>query len=1279
MRIRLSFYVILANCVLLNMELSADDASPDPQTAYRQTTPLVDLQQQFVDLRFGMFIHFNMATFQDREWGDPAGPIDAFNPTALDTDQWALAAKSAGMRFGCLTTKHHDGFCLWPTTSGGDGVAKTAHKTDIVRAYVDSFRKQGLGVGLYYSILDLRGDIRHFNVTPEKIARIKTELTELLTNYGDINILIFDGWDAPWSRITYGEVPFDEIYALVKRLQPNCLISELNASQYPPSALYYTDIKSFEQNAGQELPRDSELPALSCVTLTDGWFWKQGDENRPLKSAAQVVDEWLRPQNDRHCVQICNAAPNREGRLAPNIVARLKEIGERWTHEGPLPKLKPATVITTLNLATGRPIHANDSPDTRGPDLANDGDFGSSWYLPHGQREGWIAVDVPADASFNTLVFAEPIGRWQDYKTSRIQRYVIEASDGEAWRELASGDDIVPVRIVTIPRSSAARVRLRLWACSDTPHISEIGVYNEPRPVKARVDELVGAMTTEEKVRMLYGETGMSLHGVPRLGIPSLLLADGPVGIRWDNATAFPASIALASTWDRDLASRFGTAMAMEWRNKGRQMWLGPAFNIIRVPQNGRNFEYYSEDPYLAGRLAVSVIEAAQAQGVIACAKHFAANNQEHDRNTINNQVDERTLREIYLPAFEAAVKEAHVGSVMTAYNRLNGPYCTASEWLQTEVLKNEWGFDGFVVSDWGAAHDTVKAANAGLDLEMDTYTPVGACWGDGKLLNAVHDGKVSMARIDDMVRRILRGIVSTGMMDKPWDAPNVELIAHRALVREIAAEGAVLLKNENNVLPLDRSAPKTIALLGPNCMKARTGGGGSSEVTPTYSVSPVEGMRNVGGKNVIINAVAGVVSDDDLDAAPAEWLATPDGKHGGLQAEYFNNKSLGGSPTLSRVDGPIEFRWGQNSPASNVNRDEFSVRWTGRLTVPNSGRWEVGMATDDGCRMFINGEKVIDNWNDHGLQLKRVTQTLTAGKSVDIVLEYYEGGGDADAIFVCQQADFDAAVAAGKAADAAVICVGLGGPREGEGFDRPTIDLTPAEIDLIHAVAAVQPNTIVVVVAGSQVGFDAWMDEVPAIVQAWYGGQEAGNAMADVLFGDVNPSGRLPMTFVRKWEDHPAHATYPSGDYSEGLDVGYRYFDHAEVAPAFAFGHGLSYTTFAYSNLSIDTSSLAKDGTVVVGFDVKNTGEVVGKESPQVYVRDVESSLPRPFKELKGFDKVELAPGASTHVTVTLDRRSFAFYDVAKHDWRVEPGEFEVLVGASASDVRLKASFMHP
>ncbi|KAF9573774.1 hypothetical protein EC968_008053 [Mortierella alpina] len=431
-----------------------------------------------------MFLHFNMATFQEREWGDPTSSPEVFNPTALDTDQWATAALLAKMTWGCLTARHHDGFCIWPTKTKAVSVGHTSHKTDIVRAYVESFRRAGLRVGLYYSILSMRDDIRHFNVDPSKIQLIKDQLTELLTQYGEIDILILDGWNAPWSRITYEEIPFRAIYDHIKSLQPNCLLSDLNASQYPPGGLYYSDIKAYEQNAGQRVPRRNDLPALSCVTMTDTWFWKLKDINGPLKSTSTVVDQWLVPLNRQFVNLILNTPPTREGRLAPNVVARLKEIGEAWqtntTPADPSDKLTEHVVITTRNLATGRPIHASSYPDTIGPDLANNGDFSSTWYPVEGQTSGWLDIDLKRKERINVLALVEPVGRWDHYRESRFKRYCFQRWDGTQWITIAEGGVPRPTTILRIQPVLTCKVRFAFEYNACAPHVSDIGIYDEP-------------------------------------------------------------------------------------------------------------------------------------------------------------------------------------------------------------------------------------------------------------------------------------------------------------------------------------------------------------------------------------------------------------------------------------------------------------------------------------------------------------------------------------------------------------------------------------------------------------------------------------------------------------------------------------------------------------------------------------------------------------------------------------------------------------------------------
>jgi beta-glucosidase len=800
--------------------------------------------------------------------------------------------------------------------------------------------------------------------------------------------------------------------------------------------------------------------------------------------------------------------------------------------------------------------------------------------------------------------------------------------------------------------------------------------------VGSRVDELLSAMSLEEKTKLLHGATVLDLHDLPRLNIPSLKLADGPLGIRWEKATAFPCPLAMAATWDVELVQRVGVAFGKEWRNKGRQVWLGPCVNIVRVPHGGRNFETYGEDPYLNSRMAVAAIRGAQSQNVIACVKHFACNNQEFERHTINIEVDERALREIYLPAFKAAVQEGGAWAVMAAYNRLNGPYCAENRRLLVEILKQEWGFDGFVVSDWGAVHDTDAAANAGLDLEMDLANPVGAYWGEGKLLAACREGRVSEQAIDDKVRRLLRAMFFTGVMKRSWDEPDREITEHRTLARQVAQAGIVLLKNERNLLPLDPSRAQTIAVIGPASREARLGGGGSSVVTPHRAVGPLEGLEDVVGQDVTLLSVAGVTAVGALpQAVETAWLTPPSGEGHGLLGEYFDNEELEGEPVVRRIDPTIHFEWGWNSPGDGIPSDRFSVRWRGTLTVPKSGAFELGMATDDGFRLLIDGNLHINDWTEHSTRLLTRPVQLEAGRPYQLTVEFYEHSGAAVAALACFQKDvaLGAAVTAARRADAALIFVGLSASIESEGFDRESINLDKDQVALIRQVATANPKTAVIVIAGSQVGMDEWVNDVPAIVQAWYPGQEGGDAIADVLFGKANPSGKLPMTFIKRWEDHPAFENYPGGRYTEGLYVGYRHFDKHGIEPLFAFGHGRSYTSFEYANLEVDTSRVGHDGSVNVTLDVANTGNTAGAEVVQVYVRDAASTVDRPDRELKGFAKIRLDPEQRQRVTITLDRSAFAYYDVGRSAWHVEPGQFEILVGSSSRDIRARATINYP
>ena len=799
--------------------------------------------------------------------------------------------------------------------------------------------------------------------------------------------------------------------------------------------------------------------------------------------------------------------------------------------------------------------------------------------------------------------------------------------------------------------------------------------------VESRIDSILDKMTVEEKIDMLGGVNDFYTRPIPRLGVPSLKMSDGPMGVHdYGLTTAYPAVIALAASWDVDLAHRFGVAMGSDARARGVHFILAPGMNIYRAPMNGRNFEYFGEDPFLASRMAVNEIKGIQEEGVIATAKHFAGNNSEFARMTLSSDIDERTLREIYLPAFEASVKEAKVGAVMDAYNLVNGVYMTANNHLNNETLKKEWGFNGIVMSDWGATHDGVAAANGGLDLEM----PSPLFMNREALLPALKDGRISIETIDDKIRRILRKAIEFGFFDRQQTDTSIPFYSQegRQAALEAARGGMVLLKDTGSLLPLDETKLKTIAVIGPDAYPAVISAGGSAETKPFNSVSYLEGISNRLGTKVR------VLYDVDVPVLNPLFenseFVTALGGENGLKGEYFDNEDMKGTPVLVRTDRQVHFDWGEGSFAPGQPVDHFAIRWTGYFIPKESGDYQFFTSADDGVRLYIDDERAIDDWLPHSQTLDTCSKHLEGGKAYKIRLEYFDSVSTAIVGFGVTRADSyvgNRTKELAAKADAVIICVGFDDKTEGEGFDR-RFQLPGGQDELIRQISAVNKNTIVVITAGGNVDMTQWIDKVPAVLDAWYPGQEGGTALAQIVFGDYSPSGKLPVSFERRWEDNPVfHSYYPAmGEsrvqYSEGVFVGYRHYDRSETKPLFPFGFGLSYTSFAYSNLSVTPASGNLDQPVTVSFEVKNAGRREGAEVAELYVGDPHASVPRPVKELKGFAKVSLQPGESKRVSIHLDRRAFSFYDVGKKDWNAEPGAFNILIGGSSDKIQLQGTF---
>src|SRR5271168_2441884 len=810
-----------------------------------------------------------------------------------------------------------------------------------------------------------------------------------------------------------------------------------------------------------------------------------------------------------------------------------------------------------------------------------------------------------------------------------------------------------------------------------------------PGDVEQRVEAILSKMSLEQKIDMLGGQDDFYIRAYPELGVPRLRMADGPIGVRHGGpSTTMAGGISLAASWDPALAAEVGTQIARDARAKGVHFMLGPAFNIYRAPMNGRNFEYMGEDPYLAGQIAVGYIEGMQSQGVSATAKHFMGNNSDYDRHNTDSIIDERTMREIYLPAFEAAVKQGHVRSVMDSYNLTNGSHMTQNGYLNNDVLKKEWGFDGILMSDWTSTYDAVGAANGGLDLEM----PSGKFLNREKLLPAIKQGTVTVATIDDKVRRILRVEIQFGWLDHEQTDLTVSRYNREGdqVALQSAREGAVLLKNDANLLPLKKDAVKSILVVGPDAYPAVPVGGGSARVVPFEAVSVLRGISDYVGNGAQVFYSPGIPTVSEMSAATS-FSTTASGGAAGLKAEHFANADLQGKPFLTRTDEHIDF----GPPSSkSLPAEAMSSRWTGYYTPSAAGKYDLflGSTGEDGGydRAYVDGKIVLDDWTVSKELLGVATVSLDA-KPHKVVLEHHGEskwlGGHLH-MGIARQGNYvlpDAKKLAAKA-DVVVVAVGFNPESESEGADR-TFRLPPGQDELIQEMSAANKNTIVVLTSGGGVDMNEWIDRVPALLEAWYPGQEGGKAAAEILFGDVNPSGRLPATFERRWEDNPAHGNYypPAGTtrvvYKEGLFVGYRGYEKNGTKPLFPFGYGLSYTTFRYGNLAIkpaDSSTKSEELSpplYQVTFDVTNTGAREGADVAQVYVAEAHPKIPRPAKELKGCSRLNLKPGETKTVTVTLDGRAFSYYDVDAKQWRADPDEFQILVGRSSQDIQLHSS----
>ena len=799
------------------------------------------------------------------------------------------------------------------------------------------------------------------------------------------------------------------------------------------------------------------------------------------------------------------------------------------------------------------------------------------------------------------------------------------------------------------------------------------------------INKLLENLTLEEKISLLTGFNSWYSNKIPRLKIPSIKMSDGPNGVRGDSTSGkssacFPCPVSIGSTWNKKLIKKIGVALGEEALDKDVDVLLGPTINLHRHPLGGRHFENFSEDPVLTGEIAVAYVKGVQSKKVSACLKHFVANDTEFERHTVSSNLDERTLREVYLLPFEMGVKKAKAKSVMSAYNKLNNIYCSSNEYLLVNILKEEWGFDGYVVSDWGAALETIENAKGGLDMEMPGP---GHTWGE-KLKEAVKKNEVPQELIDDKVRRILTTMEFTGRTHSPENKPEKEENRkhHKKLLRKCASEGMVLLKNEN-FLPLTNYKDKTIAVIGPNAKISQIIGGGSASLKPHYQVHPLEALKGyVKEKN--ISYAKGTHTYKYLPKFNESLFI--DSK--GFKVEYFDSEIKESKHLKTEMLKGNKFWVFDGFAKDIINKEErpnIKVRFSCEYIPDIQGIHEFEVFGIGPCVMKIDGEKIIDNANDiipgeaffsFGSAPKKSKLNLEKNKKYLIEIIYSFEGRFPAVQFGCLPPDkinlLDEAKKLAKTSEAVIIVAGTNSDWETEGNDRKNLELPCNQDELINQITEINSNCVVVLNTGAPVSM-SWSKKPKAIIQSWFGGQEYGNALMDIIFGKINPSGKLPTSFPTKIEDTPAYSSYPGENsqmnYEEKLLIGYRWYEKKEIQPLFPFGHGLSYTNYKYENLKIEK----KAEKIFCTLEVSNIGKFDGKEIIQCYVSSPITNEEEPIKTLQSFKKVKIKKGQTKTVKLKLNERNFSYWDTASKNWKIKKGDYQISIGSSSKNIHLK------